>query len=136
MSNAAYVLRRYYEAPPLMVRQLHLSGYHGQLESYHHLGDYYSTRNMTTAVMYYSRASVAKHSMSTLYLAAIHHFGIGIPVNVARAERYYATVATEGDHAMIKYAAQALRMIAHHHDSVFVKPVHAAVCTVIALLWN
>ena len=91
---------------------------------------------MTTAIAYYSRASAAKHTTSAFYLAVIHHFGIGVPVNVARAERYYSSVVTEGEHVLVKYSAQMLRMVAFYHDSVFIKPVHTAIRTAIALFWK
>eukprot|EP01041_Mallomonas_annulata_P003465 gene3465-6894_t len=78
----------------LYLRELALSAHTGSTDSAFAIANAFFhgqgvEKNCQAALWWYSKASSAGHSMSSVYLGFMHHFGICMPRNTIRAVRYY-----------------------------------------------
>jgi len=127
----------------LLVRQYELSSHHGNRESMLHLGNCFfkghcgkSGPDYPSAVYYYSKAAQLGDPMSSAYLSIMHHFGIGVPVNPQRAQRYYdLAVQSKADHQDL-LILQALKYALSLNSYSMLMPVNYIADYVVRMLWS
>jgi TPR repeat protein len=88
------------------------------------------------ALWYYSKASFLGHPLSSAYVGVMHHFGLGVPVNLARAERYYALAIEQGADKSVATIVQSLKYALGMKDYYFLMPVNMGVDYVVRTLWS
>ena len=130
----------------LLARLYAASAHHGNSESLLHLGSCYfkgscdvGAPDYERAQWLYSKASHAEHALSSAYLGAMHHFGIGgLPVNTRRAERYYehALLNAKDKDAKVVGMVQSLKYALSMKGYSFLAPINSGVDYVVRTLWN
>lgn len=129
----------------LLVRQYELSSHHGNRESMLHLGNCFfkgrcgkSGADYSSAMYYYSKAAQLGDPMSSAYLSIMHHFGIGVPANPQRAQRYYdLAVQSKADHQdlLILQALKYALSLNSYSGMLMMMPVNYIAEYVVRVLW-
>ena len=131
----------------LLVRQYELSSHHGNRESMLHLGNcFFKGRcgksggpDYSSAMYYYSKAAQLGDPMSSAYLSIMHHFGIGVPANPQRAQRYYdLAVQSKADHQdlLILQALKYALSLNSYSGMLMMMPVNYIAEYVVRVLWS
>jgi TPR repeat protein len=127
----------------LLARLYALSAHGGNKESYLHLGTCYfkglcgvGAVDQTKALWYYSKASYLGAPLSSAYLGVMYHFGLGVAVNLPRAQRYYSLALTQGADQTVAVMIQSLKYALTMKNYYFLMPVNLGVEYVVRTLWQ
>jgi TPR repeat protein len=127
----------------MLARLYRLSAHHGNRESFQHLGTCYfrgacgvGAVDHAKALWYYSKASFLDHPLSSAYVGVMYHFGLGVPVNLLRAERYYTLAIEQGADKSVATIVQSLKYALSMKDYYFMMPVNMGVDYVVRTLWS
>ena len=127
----------------LLARLYALSAHHGNKESYLHLGTCFfkgtcgvGAVDYPKALWYYSKASALGLPLSSAYLGVMHHYGLGVGVNLVRATRYYDLALAQGADQTVAVMIQSLKYAMSMKGYFLLAPVNMGLEYVVRALWK
>jgi len=127
----------------LLARLYALSAHHGNKESYLHLGTCFfkgtcgvGDVDYSKALWYYSKASALGLPLSSAYLGVMHHYGLGVGVNLVRATRYYDLALAQGADQTVAVMIQSLKYAMSIKGYFLLAPVNMGLEYVVRALWK